>query len=134
MKRKKCYIYTRVSTVAQTEGFSLEAQQERLKEYADYKNLEIAGEYCDAGKSGKSIVGRPSFLQMLDDISSEKDQISYVLVFKLSRFVARDLWERCAGDFSGFGSMKFIFFVPKWYYIVPICDIIPKKVIGGALL
>ena len=86
MKRKKCYIYTRVSTVAQTEGFSLEAQQERLKEYADYKNLEIAGEYCDAGKSGKSIVGRPSFLQMLDDISSEKDQISYVLVFKLSRF------------------------------------------------
>ena len=56
MKRNKCYIYTRVSTVAQTEGFSLEAQQERLKEFANYKNLEIAGEYCDAGKSGKSIV------------------------------------------------------------------------------
>lgn len=86
MKRNKCYIYTRVSTVAQTEGFSLEAQQERLKEFANYKNLEIAGEYCDAGKSGKSIVGRPSFLQMLNDISSEKDRISYVLVFKLSRF------------------------------------------------
>lgn len=86
MKRKKCYIYTRVSTAAQTEGYSLEAQQERLREYADYKNLEIAGEYCDAGKSGKSIVGRPSFLRMLDDISSEKDNISFVLVFKLSRF------------------------------------------------
>ena len=56
MKRNKCYIYTRVSTVAQMEGFSLEAQQERLKEFANYKNLEIAGEYCDAGKSGKSIV------------------------------------------------------------------------------
>ena len=62
MRKKKCYIYTRVSTAAQTEGYSLEAQQERLREYADYKNLEIAGEYCDAGKSGKSIVGRPAFL------------------------------------------------------------------------
>lgn len=86
MRKKKCYIYTRVSTAAQTEGYSLEAQQKRLREYADYKNLEIAGEYCDAGKSGKSIVGRPAFLQMLDDISSEKDNISFVLVFKLSRF------------------------------------------------
>ena len=86
MRKKKCYIDTRVSTAAQTEGYSLEAQQERLREYADYKNLEIAGEYCDAGKSGKSIVGRPAFLQMLDDISSEKDNISFVLVFKLSRF------------------------------------------------
>lgn len=86
MKKKKCYIYTRVSTAAQTEGYSLEAQQERLREYADYKDLEIAGEYCDAGKSGKSIVGRPSFLKMLEDISSEKDNISFVLVFKLSRF------------------------------------------------
>lgn len=86
MRKKKCYIYTRVSTAAQTEGYSLEAQQERLREYADYKNLGIAGEYCDAGKSGKSIVGRPAFLQMLDDISSEKDNISFVLVFKLSRF------------------------------------------------
>ena len=55
MKKKKCYIYTRVSTAAQTEGYSLEAQEKRLREYADYKNLEIAGEYCDAGKSGKSM-------------------------------------------------------------------------------
>lgn len=84
--KKKCYIYTRVSTAPQTEGYSLEAQQERLRQYAEYKNLEIAGEYCDAGKSGKSILGRPAFMEMMDDIASGKDQISYVLVFKLSRF------------------------------------------------
>lgn len=86
MRKKKCYIYTRVSTAAQIEGYSIKAQQERLREYAEYKGLEIAGEYCDAGKSGKSIKGRPEFLKMLDDISSEKDGISEVLVFKLSRF------------------------------------------------
>ena len=84
--KKKCYIYTRVSTAAQMEGYSLEAQQERLRQYAEYKNLEIAGEYCDAGKSGKRILGRPAFMEMMDDIASGKDQISYVLVFKLSRF------------------------------------------------
>ena len=86
MKKKKCYIYTRVSTAAQVDGYSLEAQQERLHQYADYKGFDIVGEYCDAGKSGKSIAGRPSFLKMLDDISSEKDSIDFVLVFKLSRF------------------------------------------------
>lgn len=86
MKKKKCYIYTRVSTAAQIEGYSLEAQQERLHQYAEYKDLKVVGEYCGAGKSGKSIKGRPAFMEMLDDIRSEKDAISYVLVFKLSRF------------------------------------------------
>lgn len=86
LKQKKCYIYTRVSTAAQTEGYSLDAQQKRLKDFAEYKGLEIAGEYCDAGKSGHSIKGRPAFMEMMDDITSGKDDISFVLVFKLSRF------------------------------------------------
>ena len=84
--KKKCYLYTRVSTAAQIEGYSLEAQTEKLRGYAAYRELEIAGEYCDAGKSGRSIKGRPAFQQMLDDIVCEKDGISFVLVFKLSRF------------------------------------------------
>lgn len=86
VKKKRCYIYTRVSTMVQTEGYSLDAQQEKLRKYAEYKNLEIAGEYCDAGKSDKSIKGRPAFQQMMEDVASQKDDISYVLVFKLSRF------------------------------------------------
>lgn len=84
--KKKCYLYTRVSTAAQIEGYSLEAQTEKLRGYAAYRELEIAGEYCDAGKSGRSIKGRPVFQQMLDDIVCEKDGVSFVLVFKLSRF------------------------------------------------
>lgn len=86
MKKKRCYIYTRVSTAVQIEGYSLEAQTERLREYAEYKELEIAGEYCDAGRSGGSIKGRPEFQRMLDDITSQKDDVAFVLVFKLSRF------------------------------------------------
>ena len=83
---KKCYIYTRVSTAAQTEGYSLDAQEESLKAYAEYRELQIVGSYCDAGKSGKNIKGRPAFRQMMTDIKSQKDNISFVLVFKLSRF------------------------------------------------
>ena len=84
--RKKCYIYTRVSTAAQTEGYSLEAQTERLRKYADYKEMEVVREYCDAGKSGKSITGRPEFQRMLQDVSEERDEVAFILVFKLSRF------------------------------------------------
>ena len=46
----------------------------------------IAGEYADEGFSGKNIQGRQGFKQMLDDIQSGKDDVEYVLVFKLSRF------------------------------------------------
>ncbi|MBQ3138142.1 MAG: recombinase family protein [Ruminococcus sp.] len=84
--RKKVYTYTRVSTAMQVEGYSLDAQKEKLKTYAECYDYEIVGEYEDAGKSGKSIEGRVQFNQMMDDIMSGKDGVSYVLVFKLSRF------------------------------------------------
>ena len=82
----KCYIYTRVSTAIQVDGYSLDAQKDKLRKYADFQNMTIAGEYSDEGKSGKNVDGRPEFLQMLQDIESGKDHVSFVLVFKLSRF------------------------------------------------
>ena len=84
--RIKVYTYTRVSTAMQTDGYSLDAQKVRMKAYADFNNYEIVGEYEDAGKSGRSIEGRVQFNQMIEDIKSDKDGVSYVLVFKLSRF------------------------------------------------
>ena len=70
----------------QVDGYSLDAQKSRMKAYADLSNYEIVSEYEDAGKSGKSIEGRIQFNQMMGDIKSGKDGITYVLVFKLSRF------------------------------------------------
>ena len=86
MSNKNCYIYTRVSTARQVDGYSLDGQKQALINYAKYKDLHISGIYSDAGKSGKDIIGRPSFMQMMADIKSQKDKVSYVLVFKLSRF------------------------------------------------
>ena len=46
-KQQKCYIYTRVSTSMQVEGYSLDAQKDKLKKYADYQEMSIVGEYSD---------------------------------------------------------------------------------------
>ena len=70
MKRMKCYIYTRVSTSMQVDGYSLDAQKDKLRKYAEFQNMLVAGEYCDEGKSGKNIEGRPEFLRMLRDIEA----------------------------------------------------------------
>ena len=84
--KKKCYIYIRVSTAMQVDGYSLEAQKERLIKFAEFQDMEVVREYCDAGKSGKSITGRPEFQRMLQDVSEERDGVAFILVFKLSRF------------------------------------------------
>lgn len=86
MEKVKVYTYTRVSTAMQVDSYSLDAQKARMKAYADYNDYEIVGEYEDAGKSGKSIEGRIAFNQMMEDIKTGKDKVSYVMVFKLSRF------------------------------------------------
>lgn len=82
----KVYLYTRVSTAMQIDGYSLDAQKSRMRAEAVSKGYEIVGEYEDAGKSGKSIEGRVQFNRMIEDIKSGKDNVSFVMVFKLSRF------------------------------------------------
>ena len=82
---KKCVLYPRVSTEMQVDGYSLEGQKNSLKRFADREEMEIVGIYEDAGKSGKSIEGRPAFKKMLSDIKNGLE-IDYILVYKLSRF------------------------------------------------
>ena len=85
-EKTKVYLYTRVSTSMQIDGYSLDAQKTRMKAFCEFNEYEIAGEYEDAGKSGKSIEGRVAFNNMMEDIKSGKDGVAFVLVFKLSRF------------------------------------------------
>lgn len=82
----KCYIYTRVSTAVQVDGYSLDAQRERLVKYANGNDMAVVGEYSDEGKSGKNVDGRPEFRRMIYDIENGKDKVNFVLVYKLSRF------------------------------------------------
>ena len=82
---RKCVLYPRVSTEMQVDGYSLDGQKSSLTRFADREEMEIVSIYEDAGKSGKSIEGRPAFKQMLFDIENGLE-IDYILVYKLSRF------------------------------------------------
>lgn len=77
----KAAIYTRVSTEDQAkEGFSLDAQLEKLKSYCKARDWQIGGEYIDDGYSGRN-VKRPAYNRMMD----EKDKWDTILVIKMDR-------------------------------------------------
>lgn len=82
---KRYISYKRVSTEMQVDGFSLEGQNSRITRFGEREEMICVGEYEDAGKSGKSIEGRPDFKRMLADIENGLE-VDYVLVYKLSRF------------------------------------------------
>lgn len=42
-KKTRCYIYTRVSTAIQVDGYSLDAQKDKLRKYAEFQDMEIVG-------------------------------------------------------------------------------------------
>ena len=85
--KKHCYLYTRVSTQMQVDGYSLDAQQDRLKREAAHRSMQVVATFSDEGKSGKNTTGRPQFQEMMRRIQNgNEDHVDYVLVFKLSRF------------------------------------------------
>ncbi|MFA5944419.1 MAG: recombinase family protein [Candidatus Thermoplasmatota archaeon] len=74
-------LYTRVSTEDQAkEGFSLDAQLERLRFYAKAQGWAIAGEYVDEGHSGRT-TKRPQYSRMMAEI----DAWDTLLVLKMDR-------------------------------------------------
>ena len=78
---KKIAIYTRVSTEDQAkEGYSLESQLDRLRAYCTARAWEIAGEYIDAGYSGRN-TRRPMYNKMMEEIS----RWDGILVIKMDR-------------------------------------------------
>lgn len=83
--RNKVVGYVRVSLARQVDGFSIEAQEEGIKRFADRREYELKEIYYDKGISGKEISKREGFQQMLNDLKYT-DDVKYVLVFKLSRF------------------------------------------------
>jgi len=95
--RAKAYVYTRVSTAMQVDGFSLDAQRDEIRRFAELKKIDIVGEYCDEGKSGKNTKNRTEFNRMLADIKRKKDDVRYVLVSSCpdSPEMLRTLWRTC---------------------------------------
>ena len=84
MIKVACYI--RVSTQEQKlHGISLDAQKDKLTEYAEKHNLKIVGWYADEGVSGRKLIKhRPELQRMLHDAHDRK--FDRILFIKLDRF------------------------------------------------
>lgn len=77
-------LYIRVSTAEQAkEGFSLEAQKERLYSYCNYMRYKVFKLYCDAGLSGKETTKREEYNNMLKDLKKRK--FTKVIAIKIDR-------------------------------------------------
>jgi site-specific DNA recombinase len=75
-------IYIRVSTEEQAEeGYSLEAQQDRLVAYCEAQGWDIAGIYADRGHTGRKINTRLEYKRMM----AERDRWDNILVLKMDR-------------------------------------------------
>jgi len=75
-------LYVRVSTAEQAEGYSIDAQLEKLRTYAKQFSYRIYDEYIDAGFQGDT-VARPALQQLLQSARSRNFQV--VLVFRFDR-------------------------------------------------
>lgn len=82
----KVFLYMRVSSEEQARhGYSLDAQQEALRDFCEKHNHVILGEYLDGGVSGrKPYTKRPAMVQLLKDIEAVKPDM--VLFTKLDRW------------------------------------------------
>lgn len=77
-------IYVRVSTEEQAnEGFSINAQKDKLTKYAEINDWNIVDYYIDDGISGKNLTERPEVNRLINDVKAKK--ITNVLVYKLDR-------------------------------------------------
>lgn len=78
--------YIRVSTQEQKlHGISIEAQEEKLNEYADSHGMKIVKFYKDEGVSGRKLIRkRPALQAMIQD--AEKGNFRRIIFIKLDRF------------------------------------------------
>jgi DNA invertase Pin-like site-specific DNA recombinase len=75
--------YTRVSTEEQArDGVSLDAQQARIRAYAEAKGLSLSKVLADEGHTGKNL-NRPAMRELLG--LCERGQVDAVVVLKLDR-------------------------------------------------
>ena len=85
MKQKKAFLYIRVSTDEQADkGYSLKHQEERLRSYCQFQNIEVVGLYND-DHSAKTFE-RPAFQQLLGFLKKHKKSADLLLFTKWDRF------------------------------------------------
>ena len=93
MMKEKAALYIRVSTTDQAmHGYSLDAQEALLREYASAHGMEVYDVYPDEGKSAaKALEKRKELLRLLDD--AKRGRFSIVLFKDITR------WSRSSASY-----------------------------------
>lgn len=82
-ERVRAALYARVSTEEQAvEGFSITAQLQKMHDYCEIYEYEIAAEYVDDGYTGRN-KRRPAYQRMFSD--DERSKWDVVIVMKMDR-------------------------------------------------
>ncbi len=97
-QKKKAVIYVRVSTKEQTKNTSLETQQGECEAFCLRRGWEIVRVFVEEGESAKT-VDRTNFQKLIDYCRSRKGEITFVVVYAVSRF-SRDV-----GDHASVGGI-----------------------------
>ena len=85
-------LYIRVSSAEQIKGYSLEAQEDLLRDYAKAHNMTVYKLYADEGKSAnKALHKRTALLEMVKD--AEAKRFSIILFKDITR------WSRRSADY-----------------------------------
>lgn len=79
-------LYARVSSEAQDVALSISAQLKALREYAARNGHVIVREFVDEAESGRSILKRTAFREMVSLANSPLKALDAVLIWKYSRF------------------------------------------------
>ena len=104
---ENAYIYTRVSTLIQVDGFSLEAQEAEIRAFAEARKINIVGKYTDEGKSGKNAEHRPAFTQMMEIFGARRT--TFVMFLFLSFPVLPEIPVIPQSIFRNFQAMESVF-------------------------
>lgn len=76
--------YVRMSTEHQQ--YSTDNQKDAIGAYAKANGIEVVRTYEDAGKSGLTLVGRPSLRRLIADVVAGQDDFDTILVYDVSRW------------------------------------------------
>ncbi len=82
---KKAVLYLRVSSEEQVENFSLETQADICRKEAQKRGYEVIDTFREEGKSAKTIIGRPTLLNLIEYCRKNKGQLGAVFIYRLDR-------------------------------------------------
>lgn len=82
---RKAVLYLRVSSEEQVENFSLETQEDICRKEALKRGYAVIDTFREEGRSAKTIIGRPTLLNLIEYCRKNRGQLGAVFIYRLDR-------------------------------------------------